>query len=177
VSGRWSRGSRGFPGVLNSLARASSPFGAAIPLPSARSGRFVGRLSNGLEFLRHQASDHIDHLEQALLCLSSAAQSSVIGPDLRCFTSASRYGWCFTARGRMPLCPQSTWAHEHDIWSSNGPVFAPAAFTQFWLDFCDVFRACCILLKLAYPATERPHGLEDIAGNAGPSWQGVVLTQ
>jgi hypothetical protein len=48
-------------------------------------------------------------------------------------------------------------AHGHpchtnaDIWGSNGPVFVPEAFTQFWRDYRDTFLACAILLKIAYP--------------------------
>jgi hypothetical protein len=51
-----------------------------------------------------------------------------------------------------------------DIWQSNGPVFIPRAFTQFWLDFCDVLLAC---LSRAQPARcsrwgsrQRPSGVD-----------------
>jgi hypothetical protein len=59
-----------------------------------------------------------------------------------------------------------------DMWKgSNGPVFVGGAFTQFWLDFCDVFLACLVLLKIGYPALALPDGIDDVAGNAGTAWQ------
>jgi hypothetical protein len=73
-------------------------------------------------------------------------------------------------------------AHGHpghtnaDIWGSNGPVFVPAAFTQFWRDFRDTFIACSILLKLAYPALEQPADLPEVAAHAGAPWHGVALS-
>ncbi len=35
---------------------------------------------------------------------------------------------------------------------SNGPVFIPRAFTQFWLDFSRTWLACFAVLNLAYRA-------------------------
>jgi hypothetical protein len=73
-------------------------------------------------------------------------------------------------------------AHGHpghtnaDIWGSNGPVFVPAAFTQFWRDFRDTFIACSILLKLAHPALEQPADLPEVAAHAGAPWHGIALS-
>lgn len=61
-----------------------------------------------------------------------------------------------------------------DIWGSNGPVFVPEAFTQCWRDFRDTFLACTVLLKLAYPALERPGDLPEVAEHAGASWHGFA---
>jgi hypothetical protein len=61
-----------------------------------------------------------------------------------------------------------------DIWQSNGPVFIGRAFTQFWLDFCDVLLVCHILLKIGYPPLRKGTSLEAIAGNAGVSWHGIA---
>ena len=61
-----------------------------------------------------------------------------------------------------------------DIWESNGPVFVPAAFTQFWRDFRDTFLACSILLKLAHPGLERPADLPDVATYAGAPWHDIA---
>jgi len=61
-----------------------------------------------------------------------------------------------------------------DIWQSNGPVFIGRAFTQFWLDFCDVLLVCYILLKIGYPALNLPDAMDGIAGNAGQGWQGLA---
>jgi hypothetical protein len=61
-----------------------------------------------------------------------------------------------------------------DIWQSNGPVFIPRAFTQFWLDYCDTSLACFALLKLAYPSTKGHEMFKDIADNVGQSWHGLA---
>ena len=61
-----------------------------------------------------------------------------------------------------------------DIWRSNGPVFIGRAFTQFWLDFCDILLMCYVLLKIGYPELRLPEALEGIAGNAGQGWQGMA---
>jgi hypothetical protein len=61
-----------------------------------------------------------------------------------------------------------------DIWRSNGPVFIGRAFTQFWLDFCDVLLVCYILLKIGFPNLRVPDALEGIAGNAGDGWHGIA---
>lgn len=61
-----------------------------------------------------------------------------------------------------------------DIWQSNGPVFIPRAFTQFWLDYCDTSLVCFTLLKLAYPGVMGDRMLRAIAKNAGPSWHGLA---
>jgi hypothetical protein len=61
-----------------------------------------------------------------------------------------------------------------DIWQSNGPVFIGRAFTQFWLDFCDVLLACYVLLKVGYPPLELPSAVDGIAGNAGEGWHGLA---
>jgi len=61
-----------------------------------------------------------------------------------------------------------------DIWQSNGPVFVPRAFTQFWLDFCDTSLVCFALLKIAHPAAKGSRLWKDIAGNAGASWHGLA---
>ena len=61
-----------------------------------------------------------------------------------------------------------------DIWQSNGPVFIPRAFTQFWLDYCDTSLACFALLKLAYPSAKGHKMFKAIAGNAGNSWHGLA---
>ena len=61
-----------------------------------------------------------------------------------------------------------------DIWQSNGPVFVPRAFTQFWLDYCDTSLACLALRKIAHPAAKGNHLWKDIAGNAGMSWHGLA---
>lgn len=71
-------------------------------------------------------------------------------------------------------------AHGHpghtnaDIWQSNGPVFIPEAFAQFWRDFRDTFLACAILLKLAYPSLQRPADLPEVARYAGVPWHGIA---
>jgi len=73
-------------------------------------------------------------------------------------------------------------AHGHpghtnaDIWGSNGPVFVPEAFTQFWRDFRDTFLACSILLKLAYPEMEPPADLPEVARYAGAPWHGLATS-
>jgi hypothetical protein len=61
-----------------------------------------------------------------------------------------------------------------DIWKSNGPVFIPKAFTQFWLDFCDVLLACYVLLKIGYPTLTLPDVVDGIAGNGGAAWHGLA---
>ena len=61
-----------------------------------------------------------------------------------------------------------------DIWQSNGPVFIGRAFTQFWLDFCDVLLVCYVLLKIGYPALNLPDVVDGIASNAGPRWYGLA---
>jgi hypothetical protein len=61
-----------------------------------------------------------------------------------------------------------------DIWQSNGPVFISRAFTQFWLDFCDILLVSYILLKIAYPALALPDAVDGIAGNAGAGWHGLA---
>jgi hypothetical protein len=61
-----------------------------------------------------------------------------------------------------------------DIWQSNGPVFVPRAFTQFWLDYCDTSLACFALLKIAYPAANGHKMWKHIAGNTGTSWHGMA---
>ena len=61
-----------------------------------------------------------------------------------------------------------------DIWRSNGPVFIGSAFTQFWLDFCDVLLACYIFLKIGYPALDLPDAVDGIAENAGVGWHGLA---
>jgi hypothetical protein len=60
------------------------------------------------------------------------------------------------------------------IWQSNGPVFIPRAFTQFWLDFSDTSLACFALLKLGYPSAQGNKMLADIAGNARSAWHGLA---
>lgn len=73
-------------------------------------------------------------------------------------------------------------AHGHpghtnaDIWGSNGPVFVPEAFTQFWRDYRDTFLACAILLKIAYPPMEQPDDLQEVARHAGTPWNGLAAT-
>ena len=61
-----------------------------------------------------------------------------------------------------------------DIWKSNGPVFIGRAFTQFWLDFCDVLLVSYVLLKVAYPTLNVPSVVTGIPGNAGPGWHGLA---
>jgi hypothetical protein len=61
-----------------------------------------------------------------------------------------------------------------DIWQSNGPVFIPRAFTQYWLDFCDTSLACFALLKMTYPEARGDVIWVEIAGNAGPSWNDLA---
>jgi len=63
---------------------------------------------------------------------------------------------------------------DADIWQSNGPVFIGRAFTQLWLDFCDVLLVCYVLLKIAYPALDLPDVVDGIAGNAGSGWHGLA---
>ncbi len=63
---------------------------------------------------------------------------------------------------------------DADIWQSNGPVFIGRAFTQLWLDFCDVLLVSYVLLKIAYPALALPDVVDGIAGNAGPGWHGLA---
>jgi hypothetical protein len=61
-----------------------------------------------------------------------------------------------------------------DIWRSNGPVFVPRAFTQFWLDYCDTLLACYVLLKIGYPSLVLPDGVDGVTGNAGKTWHGLA---
>ena len=61
-----------------------------------------------------------------------------------------------------------------DIWQSNGPVFIGHAFTQFWLDFCDVLLASYVLLKIGHPPLVLPDVVDGVAGNAGPGWHGLA---
>jgi hypothetical protein len=62
-----------------------------------------------------------------------------------------------------------------DLWDgSNGPIFNPEAFKQFWRDFRDIFLACCILLKIACPSIERPIDLSKVAEHAGAPWAGLA---
>lgn len=61
-----------------------------------------------------------------------------------------------------------------DIWQSNGPVFIARAFTQLWLDFCDVLLACYILLRIGSPALVLPDSVDGVAENAGASWHGLA---
>ncbi len=71
-------------------------------------------------------------------------------------------------------------AHGHpgntnaDIWESNGPVFVPEAFTQFWRDFRDTFLACSVLLKLSHPGVECPADLPMVADHAGAPWHSLA---
>ncbi len=62
-----------------------------------------------------------------------------------------------------------------DIWQSNGPVFVPRAFAQFWLDYCDTSLACFALLKIAHPSARGHKMWKQIAGNAGTAWHGVAV--
>ena len=71
-------------------------------------------------------------------------------------------------------------AHGHpghtnaDIWESNGPVFVPVAFAQFWRDVRDTFLACSVLLKIAHPGLDRPADLPEVADHAGAPWHGIA---
>lgn len=61
-----------------------------------------------------------------------------------------------------------------DIWQSNGPVFIASAFTQFWLDYCDVLLACYVLLRIGDPALVLPDSIDGVADNAGASWHSLA---
>ncbi|MGD0985866.1 MAG: hypothetical protein ABSA65_18975 [Acidimicrobiales bacterium] len=62
-----------------------------------------------------------------------------------------------------------------DIWEgSNGPIFIPNAFTQFWRDFRDTALMCFVLLKIAHPAVDMPRDLPKVAENAGSLWHGLA---
>jgi hypothetical protein len=63
-----------------------------------------------------------------------------------------------------------------DIWQSNGPVFVSGAFTQFWLDFCDVLLASYVLLKIGYPGLRLPAVVDGVVGNAADTWHGLAST-
>lgn len=61
-----------------------------------------------------------------------------------------------------------------DIWQSNGPIFVPEAFTQFWLDYCDTSLASIALLKIAFPAAHGDRMFKAIASTAGSPWHGLA---
>lgn len=57
-----------------------------------------------------------------------------------------------------------------DIWQSNGPVFIPKAFTQFWIDFCDTVAVCYVLLKIGWDELELPDTACPLFGFADDRW-------
>ena len=60
-----------------------------------------------------------------------------------------------------------------DIWQSNGPVFIPGAFTQFWTDFCDTVALCYVLLKIGWPKLVLPTVARPLFRWASPRWTGI----
>lgn len=57
-----------------------------------------------------------------------------------------------------------------DIWQSNGPVFIPRAFTQFWIDFCDTIAVCYVLLKIGWDELELPDTARPLFRFADERW-------
>jgi hypothetical protein len=57
-----------------------------------------------------------------------------------------------------------------DIWQSNGPVFIPKAFTQFWIDFCDTVALSYVLLKIGWKDLELPNAARPLYGFADDRW-------
>jgi hypothetical protein len=60
-----------------------------------------------------------------------------------------------------------------DIWQSNGPVFIPSAFTQFWTDFCDTVALCYVLLKIGWPELVLPSLARPLFSLASKRWDGI----
>jgi hypothetical protein len=61
-----------------------------------------------------------------------------------------------------------------DIWQSNGPVFIPKAFTQFWIDFCDTVALSYVLLKIGWEDLELPDTARPLYGFADESWNDLA---
>ena len=60
-----------------------------------------------------------------------------------------------------------------DIWQSNGPIFIPSAFTQFWTDFCDTIALCYVILKIGWPTLVLPSVARPLFGWASQRWNGI----
>jgi hypothetical protein len=60
-----------------------------------------------------------------------------------------------------------------DIWQSNGPVFIPRAFTQFWTDFCDTVALSYVLLKIGWPKLVLADVARPLFGWASQRWGGI----
>ena len=60
-----------------------------------------------------------------------------------------------------------------DVWQSNGPVWRPGAFVDFWLDFCDTVAICYVPLKLGWPALELPSEARPLFAEPSTRWRAV----
>jgi hypothetical protein len=60
-----------------------------------------------------------------------------------------------------------------DSWNSNGPVFVPKAFTQFWEDFCDTVALSYILLAVGSSGLALPEDARPLFGFADERWHGL----
>jgi hypothetical protein len=152
-------------------------------------------LRNALQSMTHAAAFSVrgDHGGYAAWRSGSAeapkfgnSLESLAGvPTVRQLESALAPGSLFATRPPgvarnlyRELCRYAHGAPGHtnaDLWEgSNGPIFNPDAFTQFWRDFRDTFLVCCILLKIAHPDTKRPVDLAKVAQHAGAPWSGLA---
>jgi hypothetical protein len=61
-----------------------------------------------------------------------------------------------------------------DLWQgSNGPVFIPEAFTQFWKDYCDTVALSYVLLKIGWPQLVLPDDAQPLFAWASERWNGI----
>ena len=59
-----------------------------------------------------------------------------------------------------------------DHWESTGPIWAPKAFVEFWLDYCDTIAACYVLLKLGWPVMVLPKRARVLFALPSERWNG-----
>ena len=61
-----------------------------------------------------------------------------------------------------------------DAWQgSNGPVFIPKVFIQFWTDFCDTVALSYVLLAVGWSGATPPEAARPLFGWADQRWHGL----
>src|SRR5947208_1915288 len=65
---------------------------------------------------------------------------------------------------------------NHDIWSSNGPVWIWAGFRDFWIDFCDTVAISYVFFKIGWPSATLPHEAHPLFGAASARWHGLGVS-
>jgi hypothetical protein len=74
------------------------------------------------------------------------------------------------------LCRYSHGRSGHknaDIWQSNGPIFIPSGFTDFWIDYGDTVALGYLLLKIGWTEAELPKEARSLFEYADDRWNGV----